>query len=240
MGSLVTSTTLVTGDDSWLGSAHGTDSTESITLDVSAFTANTHYANGVFHAGIPLGKITASGKYGPYGASPSEVQTLVIDATGGTYDITFDGDNTGNITYAGTAGDSATMQAALETLPNISPGDVTVTQGATVSNSTTFTLTFGGNYTGLNVPQITVSESLTGGAGTATPATGTAGGGSVSSGAETLVGFLYTAVPVPDTADTTIDCAAAMLTHGKVVEANLPISVDAAGKLDVAGRIRFV
>lgn len=240
MGSLVKSTSYVVSDDSWIADRHGTDSTESITLDVSAFTANTHYPNGFFLSGLPLGKITASGKYGPYGASPSEVQTLVIDATGGTYDITFDGDNTGNITYAGTAGDSATMQAALETLPNISPGDVTVTQGATVSNSTTFTLTFGGNYVGLNVPQISVTESLTGGAGTATPATVTAGGGAVSSGAETFVGHLFRAVKVPDTSDTTIDCAAALFTHGKVIEANLPVAVDAAAKLDAAGRLRYV
>lgn len=240
MSGLVKSTSYVVGDDSWLADRHGTDSTESITLDVSAFTSGTHYPNGFLLSGLPLGKITASGKYGPYGASPSEVQTLVIDATGGTYDITFDGDNTGNITYAGTAGDSATMQAALETLPNIGPGDVTVTQGATVSNSTTFTLTFGGQYVGRNVPQISVTESLTGGAGTATPATGTAGGGSVSDGSETLVGFLFRAVKVPDTADTTIDCPAALYVHGKVVEANLPVSVDAAGKADVAGRIRFI
>ncbi len=240
MASLVKSTTYAVGDDTWLASAHGTDATESITLDVSAFTSGTHYPNGFFLSGLPLGKITASGKYGPYGASPSEVQTIVIDATGGTYNLTFDGESTGNVTYAGSAADSATMQAALEGLSNINPGDVTVTQGATVSNSTTFTLTFGGRYAGLNVPQLTSTESLTGGAGTATHATGTAGGGAVSDGRETLVGFLYRAVEVPDTSETGVDCSAALLTHGKVRTANLPISVDAAGVLDVAGRIRFI
>ncbi|WP_030670678.1 head decoration protein [Streptomyces rimosus] len=53
-------------DQSWLASAHGTDTARSITLDTSAFTAGTHYPNGYFPSGLPLGKITATGKYGPY------------------------------------------------------------------------------------------------------------------------------------------------------------------------------
>jgi len=53
---------------SWLLSPHGTEpgATLSITLDVSAFTAATHYPNGYFKSGIVLGKITASGLYAPY------------------------------------------------------------------------------------------------------------------------------------------------------------------------------
>ncbi|MGW1269684.1 head decoration protein [Streptomyces sp. NPDC002491] len=50
----------------WLGSEHGTDAPRSITLDVSKFTANTHYPDGYLKSGIPLGKITTGGKYGPY------------------------------------------------------------------------------------------------------------------------------------------------------------------------------
>jgi hypothetical protein len=53
-------------DQSWLGSAHGTSSAESITLDLSTFTANTHYPNGYLPSGTPLGLITASSKYGIY------------------------------------------------------------------------------------------------------------------------------------------------------------------------------
>lgn len=53
-------------DQSWLGSEHGTQATESVTLDTSAFTEATHYPDGYFKSGIPLGLITASGKYGPY------------------------------------------------------------------------------------------------------------------------------------------------------------------------------
>jgi hypothetical protein len=50
----------------WLGSAHGTDAPVSVTLDVSKFTANTHYPAGFIKSGIPLGKVTATGLYGPY------------------------------------------------------------------------------------------------------------------------------------------------------------------------------
>ncbi|MEU1254776.1 head decoration protein [Streptomyces chartreusis] len=50
----------------WLGSAHGTDAPVSVTLDVSKFTAGTHYPDGYIKSGIPLGKVTATGLYGPY------------------------------------------------------------------------------------------------------------------------------------------------------------------------------
>ena len=64
----VVSTSYQVEKRSWLLSQHGTDpgSTSSITLDVSAFTAATHYPNGYLMSGIVLGKITATGKYAPY------------------------------------------------------------------------------------------------------------------------------------------------------------------------------
>ncbi|MFF9525352.1 head decoration protein [Streptomyces achromogenes] len=62
----------------WLGSAHGTDAPVSVTLDVSKFTAGTHYPDGYIKSGIPLGKITATGLYGPYDdAATDGRQTLV-------------------------------------------------------------------------------------------------------------------------------------------------------------------
>jgi Bacteriophage lambda head decoration protein D len=116
-------------DQSWLGSAHGTDAARSITLKVSLFTPATHYPNGFFRSGTPLGRVTASGLYGPY-------------------------DN------------------------------------------------------------------------------------AAADGREALVGFLLTAVAAP--ASTTSDVSGAMLDHGRVLEARLPIAVDAPGKTDVAGRIQFI
>lgn len=118
----------VTDDPSWLGSAHGTDSTETVTLDASLFTAETHYPDGFIPSGTPLAKVTATGLYGPYDGAEDD-------------------------------------------------------------------------------------------------------------GRETLVGFLIGPREVP-TASAKI--AAGLLVHGKVVEANLPIAVDANGKADVAARIRFI
>ncbi|MEV6836775.1 head decoration protein [Streptomyces sp. NPDC051133] len=65
-------------DQSWLGSAHGTDATETISLDTSTFTPGTHYPDGYFKSGIPLGQITATKKFGPYdNAATDGRQTLV-------------------------------------------------------------------------------------------------------------------------------------------------------------------
>lgn len=56
----------------WLGTQHGTQSNRSITLDVAAFTAETHFPDGVIPSGILLAKITASGLYGPYDATATD------------------------------------------------------------------------------------------------------------------------------------------------------------------------
>lgn len=115
------------GDNqSWLGSEHGTSNGRSITLDKSTFTAGTHYPQGYIRSGTPLGKITASGKYGPYN-------------------------------------DAAT------------------------------------------------------------------------DGRQTLAGFLLTPQPVATGGGN--DIVAPLFEHGRIVEANLPIAIDAAGRADVVGRI---
>jgi hypothetical protein len=113
----------------WIASRHGLNNCKAATLDVSAFTANTHYPNGELLSGLPIAKLTASGKYVPYN-------------------------------------------------------------------------------------------------------------GAGSGGAENLAGFLLSNVPVVPGQD--IDVVGAILLHGMVATANLPIAVDAAGQADVAGRIIFV
>lgn len=62
----------------WLGSAHGTDAPVGASLDVSTFTAGTHYPGGYMKSGIPLGKITASGKYGPYADGASDGRQVLV------------------------------------------------------------------------------------------------------------------------------------------------------------------
>lgn len=218
-------------DQRWLGSAHGTNMGRSITLDTSAFTSGTHYPNGYFPSGLPLGKITATGKYGPYAGRTSEIQTITIDATGGTFTITFQGQTTAAIAFNATA---AVVKAAMEALANVEPGDVTVGLAGSV-----YTFTFGGKYAGENVTAMTTNAgSLTGGAGTAVVATTTAGGAAASDGTEVLAGHLFCTVDAPT--DNTQDPQGALLDHGRVIESFLPIAVDAAGKADVRGRIWYV
>lgn len=57
---------------SWLLGKHGTEDTPSATLDVSKFSSTDDYPNGYIKSGYPVGKITASGLYGPYDGSASD------------------------------------------------------------------------------------------------------------------------------------------------------------------------
>ena len=115
-------------DHSWLRSQHGTEAIETAVLDLTKFTKATHYSAGYIKSGEPLGKIAATGLYGPYDDAASD-------------------------------------------------------------------------------------------------------------GRETLVGHLFTTQAVREGGG---NITANLLAHGKVVEARLPHPVDAAGKADVAGSIRYV
>ncbi|MGW0822548.1 head decoration protein [Streptomyces sp. NPDC002845] len=69
-----------TADRAWLASLHGTDQTETITLDISTFAEDTHWVASTdphqpysrVLSGIPVGKISASGLYGPYDAAAAD------------------------------------------------------------------------------------------------------------------------------------------------------------------------
>lgn len=64
---------------SWfLGTADQPGFTIGGTLDVSAFTAATHYPNGYLLSGIVLGKITATGLYAPYNDSLANGQETAV------------------------------------------------------------------------------------------------------------------------------------------------------------------
>ena len=45
------------GDQSWLGSDHGIFNGRTELLDISTFTANTHYPNGYIPSGLPVAKV---------------------------------------------------------------------------------------------------------------------------------------------------------------------------------------
>jgi hypothetical protein len=71
---------------SWLLSPHGAEdpgTNPSITLDISKFTAGTHYVNGFIPSGTVVTKVTATGLWGPYDSTASDGrQTPADDAVG--------------------------------------------------------------------------------------------------------------------------------------------------------------
>lgn len=221
------SETLGAGDQSWLGSTHALHNARTVTPDASLFSIAA-YPNGV-PSGTPLGLITASGKVGPYsGDSTDEVQTLTEGGSGLTsFTITFSGQTTASIDDDATA---AEVQAALEALSNINPGDVTVTGGPLASGP--FSVAFGGQYANTNVPAMTTTP--TGGTGTVTVATTTAGGADASAdGREILAGFLVADQKAGVTGGWP------MLDHGRIRVNKLPVVFAAAGH-NTVGNFVFV
>lgn len=144
----------VVDDQSWLGSSHGTDTAESIMLDGPSCLAR--FPDGVVPSGTCLGKITATGKYGPYAASGqvavNEQQTVrVTNADSGTFSLGFKGQWTTPINWNASA---AQIVAALEALPAIGTGGVTGTGGPV--NTANVTLTFADELAGGDVEQLDV------------------------------------------------------------------------------------
>jgi hypothetical protein len=48
---------ITVGDQSWLGSTHGLANARTETVDISAFTAGTHYPLGYIPSGFPVAKV---------------------------------------------------------------------------------------------------------------------------------------------------------------------------------------
>jgi hypothetical protein len=61
------SETFGAGDQSWLDSSHGLRNSRTEVLDISTFTANTHYPNGYIPSGTPLAKV--GGMVVPYASA---------------------------------------------------------------------------------------------------------------------------------------------------------------------------
>jgi hypothetical protein len=108
-------------------------------------------------------------------AGTDEVQTVTVTGTptGGTYTLTFSGQTTAGIAFDAAA---AAVQSALVALSNLAPGDVVCAGGP--HPGTPVTVTFGGAYDGVDVPQMTASAAgLTGGTSPAVAVTTTTPGG---------------------------------------------------------------
>jgi hypothetical protein len=80
-------------DRRWLGTRMGTLDMRSVTLDVSTFVAAHLTAKGAIPSGTVLGKITASGLYGPY--DPAAVDGRGV-AAGFLFNTTKVGNGTGS------------------------------------------------------------------------------------------------------------------------------------------------
>lgn len=80
----------------------------------------------------------------------NEVQRVTLAGLGGsdTWTLTFDGEKTANIDDVATP---AAVQAALEGLSNVQPGDVSVADAP----GTAYDVTFQGQYAGQSVPTLT-------------------------------------------------------------------------------------
>lgn len=216
------------GDDGrWIGG--GGEDLEvafGVTFDRSKFDLVSAFPNGFLPSGICLGKITATGLYGPYGGATSEQQTLTRTSTGGTITLAFDGSPVSATIPATAAGfTAAAVQAALEGLSTINPGDVAVTGAA----GGPLTVTFGGRYIGQDVPQLVVDNALATG-GSIVAATSVAGGSAVSDGRQTAVGFL--AWPVRYDRASTSNFDGAVYWRGPVIVSRLPANngLDAAAQ----------
>lgn len=219
------SETYGTGDQSWLGSTHGIYNCRTGTPDPDLFTLAA-YPDGI-PAGTPLGEVTATGLLGPYtGDSTDEVQSVTEGGSGLTsFTLTYAGQTTSSLAAAATA---AQVQAALEALSNIGEGNVTVTGSA----GGPYTVTFGGDLANANVAQMTATP--TGGTGTVTVATVTAGGADASSdGREVLAGFLLTDQKAPGEGGWPV------LDHGRVRVDRLPIPFATTGH-NTTGQFVFV
>lgn len=65
-------------DQTWLGSAHGTDAARSVTLDMASFTEATHFPDGHLPSGLPLARLTGSDTYVPYDSAAAGTGAEVL------------------------------------------------------------------------------------------------------------------------------------------------------------------
>lgn len=232
-----TKTELVQDSQMWMGNGGRPRSPgRSIALDLSAFdiTPTTgDFPNGFIPSGVALARDATTGLYVPYGGAPSEVQTVGLGAaSAGTVTIGFDGETTAAVNFDDT---STEVQAAINALSNVQPGDITVTGGPFPG---VLTFTFAGQWLGENVPALVVTPTgLTG--GTVTVTTTQAGGGSASTNDGR--GLLFAAIPYDRAGVGPL--GAALFWDGVVLSAHLPTGhgVDAAFKaLDACRDLVFL
>ncbi len=191
------------GNNSYLRSTQDYK-TESYTVSAAAVTAETigGTSQKLLRKGECMAKITSGaedGKIGPFqpGTQTNEVQTLTRTSTGGTVTLTFESQTTGTIPATAAGFTAAAVKTALEALPEVDAGDVTVTGAA----GGPLVITFGGtDFSAENVGAITVDNTLaTGGtitvAQTSAGSAGTSGATDGRADPSNIVGFNNTFLP---------------------------------------------
>ncbi|MFL5844265.1 MAG: hypothetical protein ACJ762_06185 [Solirubrobacteraceae bacterium] len=164
-------------------------------------TATALMAAGPAQAASPAWELLAATAPTNLAPKSSEIQTVAVNATGGTYTLTFAGQTTIPLAFDASIDD---VGAALEALSSIggAGGSVQVAGGpGDAGANRPYSIRFGGSLTGTNVAQMTATSSLTGGAGTATVATQTAGG---TDGTTTLVIYPINIGSLPTTGLSTV------------------------------------
>lgn len=219
-------------DQRWLGNGGKVVGENlDILLDRSGFDLVTAFPNGYIPSGIALSRVDATGLYVPYVNQTNPSYSITVDATAGNWHPTVEGQATAPVAFNVSA---ANLRTALEALPNVNAGDVTVTGGPGASGGgTPYVVTFvAGDYAGTAGPAVTVADDTLSGGGDAVAVTPTAGGVSSPAGEGTGRGLLFATVAYDR--NSTGDIAAALFRWGEVIENRLPAGhgVDDAFKRD--------
>lgn len=77
------------GDTSWLGSDHGIFNGRTAVIDISTFTAGTHYPNGYIPSGLPVAEV--GGVLQPYDATEGVTTGAGVLAGHVLFDVKVDG-----------------------------------------------------------------------------------------------------------------------------------------------------
>lgn len=187
-------------DHSWLGSQHGTEMAQSITLLSDAFIDR--FPTGVVPSGVTLARFASGDGEFLYTLYAGKVATITVTATGGNVDITVDG-VTHEAVAVTTGTSAATLKAALADFPGIDADKITVVKDGTVHTVT-------GEF-----PDIAIEDAnSTGGTVVVDNAAGDA------DLEDACAGHLYTTTDV-GTEDGVL-VTAALYAHGRVIERRLP------------------
>ena len=129
--------------------------------------------------------------------STAEVQTVTVDATGGTFTVTWNGATTGTIAFNASG---ATFSAAMDTVTDRA-GECVVTGGpGAAGGGTPYTLTWSADKGNVPAPT-TTATGLTGGAGTAVVATTTPGVSALADPYLSVGAHTEPTHPIPDQGD---------------------------------------